>query len=226
MARATWTGVSLRRLPATYKHPREPDDSAPELQARWLHAVRTNVWRTSSWARGGSSSRPNHRMSSCSSGATFVGLPSHSRTSQALSSAGSSAGPAVTRHRCSVEPVAIRTPSSSCSSRVSAPSSDSPSSMTPPGRSHWSGYARLFGLRCARRTRSPLTSAPTTTLCIRAAKHGRPTASVRSRHNECVYPPPVGAGQACVSADGSAARTGDSFGRAASWQDAIWVRPQ
>ena len=55
--------------------------------------------RTSTWAGGGNSSRSNHPMSSCSSGATFAGVPSQSRTSQALRSAGSSAGPAVSRHR-------------------------------------------------------------------------------------------------------------------------------
>lgn len=38
-------------------------------------------------------SMPNQRMSSCSSGATFVGVPSHSDTSQALRRAGALAGP-------------------------------------------------------------------------------------------------------------------------------------
>lgn len=62
-----------------------------------------------------------HPMASCSSGATFAGVPCQLRTSQALICAGSSAGPAITRPGCDADAVAICTPSSSSSSLARAP---------------------------------------------------------------------------------------------------------
>lgn len=44
-------------------------------------------------------------MPSCSSGATFAGVPCQSRTSQALSTAGSSADPTAMRHRWDADDV-------------------------------------------------------------------------------------------------------------------------
>jgi len=49
-------------------------------QARAPRIASINAVRTGSWASGGNSSGQNQRISSCSSGAAFVGVPSHSLT--------------------------------------------------------------------------------------------------------------------------------------------------
>ena len=149
------------------------DDQRLEVQRSRLRIASTRAARTGSWARGGNSSRLNHPMSSCSSGATFAGVPCHSRSTHALSRIASSAGRAMSRHRRDAESAITSTPSSSCSSRASAPSSDSPASIRPPGRSQTSGYARLLGLLCASRTRPSRTSAPTTTEVVVPLAHRR-----------------------------------------------------
>lgn len=122
----------------------------------------------SGWAGDGRLPSSNQPMSTCSSGALFCGVPCQLRTIQALTSAGSSADPAVSRYRWDAVSVAMCTPSSSRSSRARARSSDSPASTQPPGRSHTSGWTRLVGLRCARRTRPSCVSAPNTTLATRS----------------------------------------------------------
>ena len=68
--------------------PRRGKELAP-MTARYISAAgaphRVPQRRTQgSWANGGSSSGRNQRISSCSSGATFAGVPFHAPTSQAL----------------------------------------------------------------------------------------------------------------------------------------------